>query len=110
MLSGSHNPDRKHFRENYVSQIILSTDRAPERGWRGRERIGGVQDVLGQDVSPPTGCNRQALVGSPADSDSYNLNLKCWPGSLSITTSKNYHLSLRCRVCLLVDWTLVQYQ
>ena len=24
MLSGSHNPDRKHFFENYVSQIILT--------------------------------------------------------------------------------------
>ena len=75
MLSGSHNPDRKHFHENYVSQIILSTDRAPERGWQGRGRIGGVQDVLGQDASPPTGCNRPALVGSPADSQS-NFDLK----------------------------------
>ena len=99
MLSGSHNPDRKHFFENYVSQIILTgTDRLPERGLRGRGRIGGVRDVLGQDALPPTGCNRQAQVGSPADSNS-NFDLKCWPVSLTFTTTKNY-LPLCCRVCL----------
>ena len=39
MLSGSHNPDRKHFRENYVSQIILT-------GAHYLKEVDEVADVL----------------------------------------------------------------
>ena len=87
MLSGSHNPDRKHFHENYVSQIILT-------GAHYLKEVDEVADVLAASKMFWDKMLHPPLVAIDRHWSDLLQTVKV------ILTSKNYHLSLRCRICL----------